>query len=105
MQVTAPENTTPALSFDAPNWVAMDILSRDREQSHRLHEPERMRNSIDPITGLDIENLTSHPSLEDGILTIYFESDITRQAYLDTPFNHPYDRLPEVAAEGDDRGG
>lgn len=105
IQSTPAENTTPALSFDALNWVATDSLPRDQEQSHRLHEPEYLHNSIDPSTGHDIENLATHPNLENGNLTFYFESEETRQEYLNTPFNHPVGRLPGAPTVDTDRGG
>lgn len=95
----------PALSFEAANWVATDCMPRDQEPSRRLHEPTHMVNSIDPITGRDIGNVAGHPHLTDGILTVYFESAQTRQAYLDTPFNHPFVRLPGKATSEYDRGG
>jgi hypothetical protein len=97
--------TTSVIGFDASNWIASDPLPRDREQSHRLHEPEHMNNSIDPITGRDIANLASHPHIDDGILTIYFESEETRKAYLATPVDHPFEKLPGKPGADDDRGG
>lgn len=95
----------PALSFDAANWVAADYMPRDQEQSRRLHEPTDMINSIDPISGQDIGDVAGHPHLADGKLTVYFASEQTHQAYLDTPFNHPYAKLPGKASAEDDRGG
>ena len=97
--------TAPALKFESLNWVASDPLPRDQAQSHRLHEPEYRNSTIDPITGGDIEDITGHPSLTDGNLTLYFETEATRKAYLDMPLNHPNLRLPYPAAEDDDRGG
>ena len=99
--------TRPAsvVGFDASNWIATDPLPRDQEQSHRLHEPEHMNNSIDPITGRDIANLASHPHLDDGILTVYFESEETRTAYQATPVDQPFSKLPEPPGAEDDRGG
>lgn len=82
------------LRFDAANWVASSPLPRDQEQSHRLHEPESIVTNIDPITGRDIMHLKNHPYIIDGNVTIYFESEETRQAYLDTPIDHPL-RLPD----------
>jgi hypothetical protein len=105
MKFTLAAQSNPTLNFAAMNWIAMDSMPRDQEQSHRLHEPEHLHNSIDPITGRDIENLASHPKLEDGNLTVYFESNETRKAYLDTPFDHPYGKLPGKGSEEDDRGG
>jgi len=95
----------PAVRFEFLNWLATDPLPRDQTQSVRLHEPEHRINSIDPMTGNDIENVTRHPSLEDGELTMYFETEGTRKAYLDMPLDHPNLHLPYPAADSDDRGG
>lgn len=88
----------------AINWVATDCLPRDREQSHRLHEPESMLTSIDPITGRDIEDLTGHPYLVDGKVVIYFESEETKRAYLDTPRDHPFRMQDNPDEEGEAEG-
>jgi YHS domain-containing protein len=77
------------LRFDAPNWQGSDFLPRDQEQSHRLHEPGAMISTIDPITGEDIEDLSGKPYIVDGNMVMYFASEETRQAYLDTPKDHP----------------
>ena len=84
-----PLSTPVFLSMDAPNWLSSsDYLPRDKEPSHRLHEPESMISTIDPITGLDIGSLGGKPYIVDGNMTIYFASEATRQAYVDTPKNH-----------------
>lgn len=80
--------------FDALNYVATDPELRDREQSHRLHEPEWMISTIDPISGRDIQDLSGRPHIVDGNVVIYFESEENRQAYLDTPMDHPV-KLPD----------
>jgi hypothetical protein len=100
-----PSQKSPTLSFESLNWVADAPLSRDQTQSQRLHEPEHLTNTIDPMTGHDIENVTSHPFLLDGRLTIYFETEASRKAYQDMPLNHPSLRLPFKATDEDDRGG
>ena len=105
MFTPTPFQKASALKFESLNWVATDPLPRDQAQSHRVHEPEYRINTIDPMTGNDIEDVTSHPSLADGNLTIYFETEATRKAYLDFPINRPNLRLPFPAADGDDRGG
>jgi hypothetical protein len=87
------------------NRVGADILPRDREQSHRLHEPAHLMNTIDPITSRDIGSVAGHPSLVDGNLTIYFESEATLRAYQETPVNHPFERLPDNFPKEIDRGG
>ncbi len=98
-------HTATGLKFESLNWVAADPMPRDQSQSHRAHEPEHRINTIDPMTGNDIKDVTSHPSLEDGNLTVYFETEATRKAYIDLPTDHPNVRLPYPAADDDDRGG
>lgn len=90
--------------FNVANHVATDPLPRDMEQSARLHEPERIQSSIDPITGRDIDDLSVHPFLVDGNVTLYFESEETRQAYLDTPIDHPFHLVDNPTDEGYDEG-
>ncbi|MHB8346260.1 MAG: hypothetical protein ACYDHM_03580 [Acidiferrobacterales bacterium] len=50
-------------------------------------------STTDPVTGFNIENTRGRPFLVEGTvtnnLTIYFESDATRQAYIDIPIQHP----------------
>lgn len=104
MQLDQSGNTAH-LSFESLNWVAADALPRDQEQSRRLHQPHHMISSIDPITGHDVAGAPGQPSLVDGILTIYFESDATRKTYKDTPNNHPVEKLPGTPSAEDDRGG
>jgi len=105
MSTQSATNHTPIPAFESLNWVGSSPLPRDREQSHRLHEPDHLINTIDPITGHDILDVRGHPSIVDGKLTIYFESEQTRLEFLNTPLNHPYGhalgRLPGDA----DRGG
>jgi hypothetical protein len=105
MFTLTPLQKSPTLSFESLNWVADEPLSRDQTQSQRLHEPEHLINTIDPMTGRDIEGVMSHPSLEDGKLTVYFESEASRKAYQDLPLNHPNLHLPYQATDEDDRGG
>jgi hypothetical protein len=100
-----PFQKSPTLSFESLNWVADEPLSRDQTQSKRLHEPEHLINTIDPMTGRDIEDVTNHPSLVDGNLTVYFETEASRKAYQELPLNHPNLHLPYQAANDDDRGG
>ena len=105
MLTSSPSQTTPAIKFEYLNWRATDPLPRDQTQSHRLHEPEHLINTIDPMTGHDIEDVTSHPSLVDGNLTIYFETEASRKAYQGMSLNHPNLRVPYPATDDDDRGG
>ena len=100
-----PLQHSPHIRFGELNWVASSALPRDQAQSNRLHEPVHRINTIDPMTGNDIEDVTSHPSLEDGNLTVYFETIDTRKSYLEMPLDHPNLHLPYPAADDDDRGG
>ncbi len=104
MNIKKPRKDTAARSNNSDD-IATDVLPRDREQSHRLHEPDYMISTIDPITGHDVIGAKDHPSIVDGNLTIYFESEATRKAYQDTPNNHPVEKLPASPSEEDDRGG
>lgn len=82
------------------NYVGTDPLPRDQTQSLRLHEPTQMLSSIDPITGRDIDDLSGHPYIVDGNMTMYFESKETRQAYIDTPKDHPLPLADNPTGEG-----
>jgi hypothetical protein len=57
------------------------------------------------MTGNDIGDVTGHPSLVDGNLTIYFESEITKAEYQHTPVNHPYEHPVGWPSADIDRGG
>ncbi|MGA7802073.1 MAG: hypothetical protein WCC36_14815 [Gammaproteobacteria bacterium] len=50
-------------------------------------------STTDPITGADVHDPERHPFLVEGAgesaVKIYFESDATRQAYLDIEVEHP----------------
>ena len=82
-----------------------EIMERDKEQTHRLHEPTSITSHTDPITGNDVIDTAGHPYIVDGITTVYFESEQTRNAYLDTPVNHPVLMLGSNISPEDDRGG
>lgn len=96
---------TPTIRFEHANWVATDALPRDRAQSQRLHEPEYRINTIDPMTGENIQDIKGHPHLVDGNLTLYFTNEETQKAYIDLPLDHPSLRVPFAATDEDDRGG
>lgn len=53
----------------------------------------RMVHNIDPITGKDLGDRRDLPNVveqtSDGELTIYFESEESRQAYLNMPAEDP----------------
>ena len=95
----------PVIRFEDLNWVATTPLARDQGQSHRLHEPDHLIGTIDPITGNDIGDVRGHPSLVDGNLTIYFESEETKTEYEHTPVNHPYEHSVGNPSDDIDRGG
>jgi hypothetical protein len=63
-----------------------------------------MLTYIDPITGRGIDDLTGHPFVVDGNVTMYFESERTRQEYLDMPIDHPFHLVDNPTDEGYDEG-
>jgi hypothetical protein len=85
---------TPIHWYDSLNYMGQDAMERDKAQSRRLHQPESLTNSIDPISGNDILDRAGLPHIIEGNLCIYFESEETRQAYMDLPLDHPV-RLPD----------
>ncbi len=90
--------------LDAANYVGTDPLPRDQTQSSRLHEPTQMLSYIDPITGNEIDDLSGHPFVVDGNVTMYFETEETRQEYLDMPLDHPFHLVDNPTDEGYDEG-
>lgn len=91
-------------NFNVANYVGTDPLPRDQAQSVRLHEPAQIWSSIDPISGRDIGDSSGHPYIIDGNVTMYFESEETRQAYIDTPIDHPFHLVDNPTDEGYDEG-
>lgn len=71
-----------------------------------------MRNRIettDPITGNDIEDLFGKPYVVEGAGTpndrvIYFESEDSRQQYLESGTEYPPGQHPGLDCPGDGRG-
>lgn len=105
MNTLTAEQKQKVIRFEDLNWVASEALPRDKEQSHRLHEPDHLVNTIDPISGRDIWNLAAHPSIVDGNLTIYFESEETKAEFERMPVNHPYEHSIGEPSVDLDRGG
>lgn len=89
MNTSMSMESTAVHQCDSLNYVASDAMPRDRTQSSRLLEPTQMITTIDPISGRDIEDLAGKPYIVDGNIAMCFESEETRQAYLDTPMDHP----------------
>jgi hypothetical protein len=87
------------------NKLPADCLTRDQSQSDLLHEPRFRISNIDPMSGEDVTDVSSHPSLIDGNLTMYFQTEETRKDYIRMPMNHPSLHLSFAPTVGDDRGG
>jgi hypothetical protein len=104
MNPNAETHELPALAFDKLNWTATDALPRDQEQSHRLHEPEQLISTVDPITGVEIEDLTGRPYIVDGNMVIYFESEESRKAFQAMPIDHPFHMQDNPYDEGEAEG-
>ena len=97
-------NQTNALALDAPNWCASDFLPRDCDQSRRLHEPGLMISSTDPMTGVEIADLSGHPYLVDGSMVFYFDNEANRQAFIDMPVDHPFHLVDNPYEDGEAEG-
>ena len=82
------------------NCVATDLLARDQTQCRRLHEPAQILSSTDPMTGREIDDVSGHPYLIDGNVTIYFESESTRQEFMHMPLDHPFHLVDNPTDEG-----
>ena len=92
------------LSMESLNWRVSDNLPRDRDQSLRLHEPNLMISSTDPMTGVEITDLTGHPYIVDGNMVIYFENESTRQEFQDMPIDHPFHLVDNPYEDGEAEG-
>ena len=91
-------------NFTFVNDVATDPLQRDQTQSGRLHEPAQILSSTDPMTGREIDDLSGHPYLVDGNVTIYFETEATRREFMEMPIDHPFHLVDNPTDEGYDEG-
>jgi hypothetical protein len=91
-------------NFAHLNYIATDPLPRDVMQSMRLHEPVQILSSTDPMTGVEIDDLTGRPYLIDGNVTIYFENEASRKAFVDMPVDHPFHLVDNPVDEGYDEG-
>ena len=105
MNSQEPLQHAPPIQLEKLNWVASSALPRDREQSNRLHEPDHLIGTIDPMTGQDIIDVMGHPSIVDGKLTIYFETEETKAEFIEMPLNHPYQQSLGKTTADMDRGG
>lgn len=61
-------------------------------------------STIDPITRREIDDVTGHPFVIDGDLTIYFESETTRRTFLNIPTDHLFRLIDNPVDEGYDEG-
>ena len=104
MYLTPRTSDPDALSMESLNWRVADYLPRDRDQSNRLHEPNLMISSIDPMSGMEIDDLSGRPYIVDGNMVIYFENDTTRQEFMDMPIDHPFHLVDNPYEEGEAEG-
>jgi hypothetical protein len=98
-------DTRRASVSNTSTGVATPPLPREREPCHRLHEPDHVTGTVDPVTGHDIGDLQAHPTVEDGKLAIYFESGEPRAEYERMSLNHPCEHAPGDLPAGSVRGG
>jgi len=102
---TTPQKPNPSsMNIDSPNWTADEVLARDKDQTQRLHEPDHIISSIDPISGVDIKDFAGRPYIVDGNMTIYFENEANRQAFQEMPTDHPVHLPDNPNEEGEAEG-
>jgi hypothetical protein len=99
-----PLKHSPPIRFEELNRVASSALPRDREQSHRLHEPAHLIGTIDLMTGQNIIDVTGSPSLVDVNLIIHFESEKTKVEFKQMPLNQHYQHAFGEPVDDIDRG-
>lgn len=90
MYLTPRRSGPDELSIESLNWRASNYLPRDCDQSRRLHEPNLMISSVDPMTGIEIADLSGHPYIVDGNMVSYFAIEATRREFQDMPIEHPF---------------
>lgn len=105
MSISLPSVPIAKINKRLAGSTAGEFLWHDTVQIRRLHEPVSRIGNIDPMTGDDILDFSNHPSVKDGNLTMYFQTDDTRKVYIEMPLNHPSSHQPFAAKDDDDRGG
>jgi hypothetical protein len=72
-------------------------VNHDRSLSQEVTIMLNIVCKTDPISGKDLSNITSLPCVthrsDETSLTIYFESENNRHAYLEVPVEHPISEL------------
>ena len=94
----------PMFNLVGPFTKISDVQSRDQTLSCRLYKPTSITSHTDPVTGKDVSDSVGLPFVKDGIMTFYFESEVTRQIYLNTSINHPVGFLNNVVRADYNRG-
>lgn len=97
-----------AVSTELEN--AMELKNADLGKNNTAYgrdetsgdQSDYMFTNIDPITGNDIEDITGHPFVQDGNVTIYFESEATKKAFTEMPLTQTHS-LKDSYEEGTDR--
>lgn len=98
------QNQNSKFTDASVNSTSDDFLSRDREQSHLLHEPNSITGRTDPITGNDIMDISGKPSIVEGNVTMYFESEETKQAYINMSKSHTLNLKDNPLEDGEAEG-
>ena len=106
---TTPQKPNPnSMNIDSPNWIADEVLARDKDQTHRLHEPDHIISSIDPISGVDIRGaLKTSPVVP--ILPMATRRSILRMRQIgrhfqEMPTDHPVHLPDNPNEEGEAEG-
>ena len=85
VQSTVSTQSETAMGLNYVDLRKDNILEREKQS---VDQPDYLFTNIDPITGNDIDDVEGHPFIQDGNVTIYFESEATKKAYTDMPLTN-----------------
>ena len=79
----APSQSTPDIKTGHSKDNLRDEFLRDQIKRDLQHSQKFRIQTIDPITGREVSDYKTHPRWVDGDLTIYFETKISKKAYIE----------------------
>lgn len=82
VQSTVSTQSETAMGLNNVDLRTDKKLEREKQS---VDQSDYLFTNIDPITGNDIDDIEGRPFIQDGNVTIYFESEATKKAYIDMP--------------------
>ena len=80
---TVPSRSTPENKTGHSKEYLRDVFLRDQIKRDLQHSQMFRIQTIDPITGREVSDYKTHPRWVDGDLTIYFETEMSKKAYIE----------------------